>query len=229
LKILAVDTSCSVAAVAVISENKLMAHYYIDDKLTHSQKLMPVISQVLTDLELTPKDIDVFGATVGPGSFTGLRIGIATIKGMATAAGKPVCGISSTMAMAYNFPYCDYNICPMIDARNTQVFNGVYRFENGNMKEITPPRVIEIEKLKSEIKTPTLVLGDGACKYYDLLKDIKNIYFAPKHLNMPNGAAAAYGILQKVQGGQIMQPGELLPLYLRKSQAEQEKERRNKQ
>ena len=226
MRILAMDTSCSVAAVAVLEEDKLLAHTYLDDKLTHSQKLMPMVAQVLRELGLRPEDIDVYGASVGPGSFTGLRIGIATVKGLARGADKPVCGISTTMAMAYQFPYCQMEICPMLDARNGQVFYGRYRYENGTLQELTPPGVLPAVQLAADFSGPVLLMGDGAVKYKDTFAPDPQVWFAPPHLNMPSGAAVAYGILQKARAGESMPPAQLLPLYVRKSQAEQEREKR---
>ena len=127
MKLLVIDSSGSAASVAVGTEDKLIAQYYIDDKLTHSQKLMPMIDTVLRDLDMTAEDIDVFGAVTGPGSFTGLRIGIATVKGLAAALKKPVAGINSMLAAAYNFSCSDLPVYPLIDARNNQAYSGCYK------------------------------------------------------------------------------------------------------
>ena len=117
MKILAIDTSGTVAAVAVGTEEKLLASYYVDDKLTHSEKLFPMIDTVLNELHMTIRDIDCFASVIGPGSFTGLRIGVAAVKGM--ALGRPVVPITSTMAMAYSFCGSSMNIMPIF-AMNSQ-------------------------------------------------------------------------------------------------------------
>lgn len=226
MKILAIDTSCTVATAAVTDDNKLLGEYYIDDKLTHSQKLMPMIDALLTELGLTPKDIDVFAVSTGPGSFTGLRIGIATAKGLAAGAGKAMAGVSTLKAMAYRFFVCSYDIMPMIDARNAQVFCGKYRFGDG-CKTLLDPQVKNIDDIINEITTPTLVMGDGAIKYKEALAANKNILFAPPHLNMPSAAAVCTAAMDEITENGTKTPDEVNAVYIRKSQAEQEKERMN--
>ncbi len=225
MKLLAIDSSGSVASVAVGTEDKLLAQYYIDNTLTHSAKLMPMIDTVLGDLGLSAEDIDVFGAVTGPGSFTGLRIGVSTIKGMAAALKKPVVGITSLMAMAYNFPCSDLPVYPLIEARNKQVYMGCYTFSRGKISEIVSPLCEDIEAVVSSITSPAVVMGDGAEVYRDILSQNKNIIFAPAHLNKLSGAGAYMGMAELVRAGKTMFGNELLPLYLKKSQAERERER----
>ncbi len=226
MKILAIDTSCTVATAAVMDDNKLLGEYYIDDKLTHSQKLMPMIDALLTELGLTTKDIDVFAVSVGPGSFTGLRIGIATAKGLAAGAGKAMADVSTLKAMAYRHPMCTFDIMPMIDARNAQVFCGKYKFENG-CKTLLSPQVKNIEDIINEIITPTLVMGDGAIKNMPALVANKNILFAPPHLSMPSASAVCSAAMDEIKESGTKTPDEVNAIYIRKSQAEQEKERMN--
>ncbi|MBR2471591.1 MAG: tRNA (adenosine(37)-N6)-threonylcarbamoyltransferase complex dimerization subunit type 1 TsaB [Clostridia bacterium] len=226
MKILAIDTSCTVATAAVMDDNKLLGEYYIDDKLTHSQKLMPMIDALLKELNLTAKDIDVFAVSTGPGSFTGLRIGIATAKGFAAGTGKDMVGVSTLKAMAYRHPMCALDIMPMIDARNAQVFCGKYKFENG-CKTLLEPQVKNIDDIINEITTPTLVMGDGAVKNKEALMANKNIMFAPPHLNMPSAAAVAAAGVDEIKENGTKTPDEVNAVYIRKSQAEQEKERMN--
>ncbi len=225
MNILAIDSSGSVASVAVGTENKLIAQYYIDDKLTHSQKLMPMIDRVLCDLDMAAADIDIFGAVTGPGSFTGLRIGIATVKGLAAALQRPVIGVSSVMAMAYNFPCSDMPIYPLIDARNNQAYFGCYRFTEGKICEITAPSCEDISTISALITEPSIVMGDGSVRYKEALSENKNIIFAPPHLNMLSGAGAYMAVAELAFAGKTISAGQLLPLYLKKSQAEQERER----
>ncbi len=224
--LLAIDSSGSAASVAVGTEDKLLAHHYIDDKLTHSQKLMPMVDSVLQDLGMTASDIDIFGAVTGPGSFTGLRIGIATVKGLAAALGKPVVGINSLMAMAYNFPCSDIPVYPLIDARNRQVYAGCYRFSGGEITETSSPFCEDIEKISAQITSPAIVMGDGAAAYRSILLENENIIFAPPHLNMLSGAGAYMGMISLIKQEKTIKGSELLPLYLKKSQAEQERERK---
>ncbi len=223
MKILAIDTSGTVAAVAVGTEEKLLASYYVDDKLTHSEKLFPMIDTVLNELHMTIRDIDCFASVIGPGSFTGLRIGVAAVKGM--ALGRPVVPITSTMAMAYSFCGSSMNIMPLIDARNENVYRGEYKFENGEIKEIQALSAVNANDIK--ITVPTVFMGDGSVKYRYILEKNENAYFAPPHVNMGGGANVYAAALDMIKQGKTVSAKELLPLYLKKCQAEQEKEREN--
>lgn len=223
MNILALDTSGTVAAVAVGTEEKLLANYYIDDKLTHSEKLLPMTDTVLKELHMTIRDVDCFAVVIGPGSFTGLRIGVAAVKGM--ALGRPVVPITSTMAMAYSFYGCEMNIMPLIDARNENVYGGAYRFENGEIKELLIPSAINVNDIKTTV--PTIFMGDGSVKYRDILAKNKNAVFAPSHLNMGGGANVYAAACDMIKQGKTIPAKEILPLYIKKCQAEQEKEREN--
>lgn len=223
MKILAIDTSGTVAAVAVGTEEKLLASYLIDDKLTHSEKLFPMIDTVLNELHMSIDDIECFASVIGPGSFTGLRIGVAAVKGM--ACGRPVVPITSTMAMAYGFYGSDINIMPLIDARNENVYCGEYRFENGEIKELQKPTAIDVKDLK--ISAPTVFMGDGSIKYREILEKNKNARFAPTHIVMSNGSNVYAAACDMIKKGMTVSANELLPLYIKKCQAEREKEREN--
>lgn len=221
MKILAVDTSTTVATVAVGTEDKLLANYYIDDKLTHSQKLLPMIDRVLADLDMSIRDIDLFACVIGPGSFTGLRIGVATVKGM--ALDRKIVPVSSTMAMAYGFYGSDMDIIPLIDARNENVFFAKYRFENGKVTELTEPSSSDVKEIKTE--RPTVFMGDGAVKYREILEKNEFAVFAPPHINMGNAAGVYMAALDMIKEGKTVEAKDLTPLYIRKCQAEQDKER----
>ena len=145
MRILAVDSSSNVASVAIVDDNKLVCECVLNNKLTHSQTLMPMINEVFKKSELTPLDIDLFAVANGPGSFTGLRIGVTTIKGLAHATGKPVCGVNTLEALAYNLPFCPYIIAPIMDARREQVYNAFYKWEDGTIKEVQKPRAISLD------------------------------------------------------------------------------------
>lgn len=226
--LLAIDTCLSSASVAVASEEKLYGLYYIDNKLTHSTKLIPMIENVLSELDLSVSDIDAVACTNGPGSFTGIRIGMATAKGLAFPESKPIMAVSSLEAAAYNFPCQPLPVCAMTDARNSQVFYGKFIFSENGFEIITPPSAIEIDKLSEEITSPTIVLGDGCVKYADILKQNENIIFAPPHLNMPSAASLAAAAFDKIKSNGFPPAESIDALYVRKSSAEQEKERKNK-
>ncbi len=225
--LLAIDTCLTSASVAVSTEEKLLGQFYIDNKLTHSVKLIPLITGLLSELDLALSDIDVFACTNGPGSFTGIRIGIATVKGLATPADKPVISVSSLETMAYNFLNSTLPVCPIIDARNSQVFYAAYKQEKGKMVETTAPAADDVSALVQSISSPTLFVGDGSIKYKNVLEQNKNIIIAPPHLLMPSAAACAVAAFEKYKTGGALSVSELEPLYIRKSSAEQEKERMN--
>lgn len=226
--LLAIDTCFSSASVAVASEEKLYGLYYIDNKLTHSTKLIPMIENVLSELDLQVSDIDAFCCTNGPGSFTGIRIGMATAKGLSFPENKPIITVSSLEAAAYNFPCQPLPICVMTDARNSQVFYGKFIFSEKGFETLIPPTAAEITEVSGNITSPTIVLGDGSVKYSDTLKQNENIIFAPPHLNMPSAASLTAAAFDKIKLNGFPPAETIDALYIRKSSAEQEKERKNK-
>ncbi|MBR4173657.1 MAG: tRNA (adenosine(37)-N6)-threonylcarbamoyltransferase complex dimerization subunit type 1 TsaB, partial [Clostridia bacterium] len=131
MKIFAVDTSSSVASAAICDGDKLVCETVLNNKLTHSQTLMPMIEEVFKRSGLAPSEIDIFAVADGPGSFTGLRIGVTTVKALAHAVNKDVVGVNTLEAMCYNIPFCQNLISPIMDARRGEVYNAFYRFENG--------------------------------------------------------------------------------------------------
>ena len=135
ISILSVETAAGVASAAVTVGEKLVCEAVVNNKKTHSQTLLPIIDKVLAQAEMRLEDIDVIAVSEGPGSFTGLRIGISTVKGLAHALSKPVIGVSSLVAMAYNLPFCEYIISPIMDARRSQVYNAVYEWKTVSLKK----------------------------------------------------------------------------------------------
>ena len=135
MRVLAIDTSSNVATVAVMEDELLLGEYILNHKKTHSQKIMTMIEQILSELELNVQDIDIFAAAIGPGSFTGLRIGVATVKALAHATGKPVVSVGTLEALAYNVPYAEHIIVPIMDARRDNVFTASYIWDEGFKSE----------------------------------------------------------------------------------------------
>ncbi|MBR5586548.1 MAG: tRNA (adenosine(37)-N6)-threonylcarbamoyltransferase complex dimerization subunit type 1 TsaB [Clostridia bacterium] len=228
MKILAVDTCLSVASVAVAEEDKLLGLFYINNGLTHSTKLIPMIESVLTELDLTAKDIDAFACTNGPGSFTGIRIGMATAKGLAFPGEKPIVTVSSLAATAYHFALQPLPVIAMTDARNSQVFYGKYQFIGGKFSELIKPDASDVSAISAGITSPTIVCGDGAVKYAEILKQNPNIIFAPAHQSMPNAATLVAAAFDEIKTNGFPAAETIDALYVRKSSAEQEKERMNK-
>lgn len=229
MKIFAVDTSSAVATAAIIDENKLICECVLNNKLTHSQTLMPMIDDVFKKSELTPSDIDVFAVSNGPGSFTGLRIGVTTVKGLAHATGKQVVGVNTLEALAYNLPFCPYIISPIMDARREQVYNAFYRFENGKLKEIVEPRAVALSDCLTELQKcgeKVVFLGDGVPVFKEKIKEAlgENALFAPQTANAQRASAVAEAAKNK----ESIHYSKLVPVYLRVSQAERELEERGK-
>ena len=151
MKILGIDTSSNASSVSVIEDNKLICEYTINTKTTHSQKLMPMIENMLSISSININEIDMIAICVGPGSFTGLRIGMATAKAIAHVNNLPIIGVNSLEILAGNMNLCDKKICSILDAQRNQVYTGRYKFENGSIVELQPIDVVEIEKLLEEI------------------------------------------------------------------------------
>lgn len=227
MRILAVDTSSNVASAAIVDDNKLVCESVLNNKLTHSQTLLPMIDDVFKKSELTPSDIDIFAVSNGPGSFTGLRIGVTTIKGLAHAVEKPVCGVNTLEALAYNLPFCPHIIAPIMDARREQVYNAFYKWEDGILKEVAKPRAICLDdclKELEELGEKVVFLGDGVAVFRDKIKDTlkEQALFAPQLACTGRAACVAEAAKNK----ETINYGELSPVYLRKSQAEREAEER---
>lgn len=229
MRILAVDSSANVASAAIAEDHKLICEFTLNHKKTHSEKLMPMIDEVLKNAQLTPADVDVFAVANGPGSFTGLRIGVATVKGLAHAVQKPVVGVSTLLAMAYNLPFCEYLVSPIMDARRAQVYNGIYRWQNGRIETVTAPRAVAIADCVEEFKTSgekVVFLGDGVPVHGEFIKEQLGgqAFFAPQNCNMQRAASVALAAADLYQAGVCETYYELAPVYLRKPQAERELE-----
>lgn len=227
MRILAVDTSSDVASAAIVDGERLVCECVLNNKLTHSQTILPMIDEVFKKSELTPMDIDVFAVSYGPGSFTGLRIGVTTIKGLAHAVNKPVCGVNTLEALAYNLPFCPYIIAPIMDARREQVYNAFYKWEDGALKVVAEPRAISLADCMKELidlGEKVVFLGDGVPVFREKIKETlkEQALFAPQLACTGRAACVAEASKNK----ETISYGELAPLYLRKSQAEREAEER---
>lgn len=232
MKVLAVDTSASVAAVAVMEDSRLLGEYIVNHKRTHSQKLMPMIDEIMNSLELKPGDIDIYAASVGPGSFTGLRIGVTTVKAMAYAAGKPVVSVPTLDALAYNIPVSDFLICPMMDARNRQVYTALYAWEKGRLKRLTEYMGVPVEELLGIIKQrdgKIMFNGDAAPLYSSFFKNElgDRCRLAPAGHIFQRASSVAHAAIINASDGLTESCFEMIPFYLRKSQAEREYEKKS--
>ncbi|MDQ2086215.1 tRNA (adenosine(37)-N6)-threonylcarbamoyltransferase complex dimerization subunit type 1 TsaB [Herbivorax sp. ANBcel31] len=225
MKILAVDTSTLVAAVSVMEDERLLGEYIVNHKKTHSQRLMPMIKGLLDELELKPTDIDIFAASTGPGSFTGLRIGVTTIKTMAYAVSKSLVGVPTLDSLAYNILMRSFIICPIMDARNNQVYTALYEWNDDRQERISDYLALPVDELADIIEKKdkkVVFVGDGVDIHKDFfkkrLKD--NCEFALGNMRLQRASAVAGIAYLKAKEGNIESSFEMVPFYLRKSQAE---------
>ena len=227
MKLLAFESSAGPASVCLVQDGKVLISMSRNDGLTHSQTLLDMAGTVLSGAKLSPSDIDLFAVSAGPGSFTGLRIGIATVKGLAWGAEKPCVGVSTLLAMAHCHREWRGLICPAMDARRAQVYTAVFRSDGkGNIERITEDDAIAaIDAAAAVAKDePVLVCGDGAEIFLAALQSQvhPDCTIAPANTRFQS----AMGVALAAEGLPTVSAGELLPVYLRKSQAEREREAR---
>ena len=232
MKILALESSATAASVALCEDEALIAQSFRDTGLTHSQTLLPMTEELLAHCGLTVTDLDLIAVAAGPGSFTGLRIGVATAKGLAWAAQLPCAGCSTLEAMAWNLAGLDGELCAAMDARRHQVYNARFRAENGTITRLTEDRAIALEDLIEELrgtKTTQIVLGDGARLCWEALTAAGiPARLAPPNLRQQTAWGVARLGLELAKAGQTVPPEELVPVYHRLSQAERERLAREK-
>ena len=232
MKILGIDTSSNASSVAVIEDNKLICEYTVNTKTTHSQKLMPMIENMLSMSEVNIKDIDAIAICIGPGSFTGLRIGMATAKAIAHVNNLPIIGVNSLEILASNMNLCDKKICSILDAQRNQVYTGKYKFENDRVVEIQPIDVIEIEKLLEEILNDNedwIMVGEAVYKYEEKIKEIKNIKIPAPSNNVTKASSLCSVAIRKYnENVDVNNCYNINPMYIRKSQAEVQYEEKMK-
>ena len=235
MKILGLDSSGLVASVAVVEDDNLLAEYTVNYKKTHSQTLLPMLDEIVKMIDLDLKSIDAIAVAAGPGSFTGLRIGSATAKGLGLALEKPLVAIPTVDALAYNLYGTDGLICPIMDARRNQVYTGIYEFENGEMKVLESQMAVDIEVIAEKLcgyQKNVVFLGDGVPVFRQKLENGllagltesgKQYYFAPAHVNKQRAGAVGTLALNYIRDGKVETADEHQPEYLRMAQAERER------
>lgn len=228
MKILAIDSSGLVASAAIIEDENMVAEYTINHKKTHSQTLLPMINEIVKMTDTNLVEIDAIAISGGPGSFTGLRIGSATAKGLGLALDKPIISIPTVEGLAFNLFGTDKVICPIMDAKRNQVYTGIYEFKKEQFHIIKEQMAVSIDEIinhLNEIGRPVIFVGDGIPVYAKTIEQqLKVDYsFAPAHLNKQR--AGAIGTLAKkyFMDGRIETATEHKPDYLRLSQAERER------
>lgn len=233
MRILAFESSAKAASVALIQDGVLLAESFQNNGKTHSATLMPMAKQVLEDCGLTAADLTAVAVAKGPGSFTGVRIGVAAAKGLAWGAEKPVCGVSTLEGMAMQMAMLDGVICPVMDARRSQVYNALFQSDGKTLQRLTPDRAISLDELKKDLETcekNIFLVGDGANLCYNTLSEaVPRLVLPPAHLMMQRASGVALAAEEMAEQGMLQSPGELEPNYLRLSQAERERLEKLKQ
>lgn len=231
MKILGIEASALVASVALVEDENVLAEYTINLKKTHSQTLMPMLETMVKDTEMDLNDIDAIAVSAGPGSFTGLRIGVASAKGLSMALKKPLVAVSGLDAMAYAFYKSNALICPIMDARRGEVYTGIYEFRE-EFVTLLPPSAMPLsdvlEKLKEIAGNREIIfLGDGVPVHKELLEHSPlSICFAKSYHNRQRAALIASLGLEYFKNGKAVATKDFEIEYLRKSQAEREREER---
>lgn len=233
MKILAIESSGLAASAAIVTEDKVVAQYSVNFKKTHSQTLLPMIDEIVKMTETELEELDALAVTMGPGSFTGLRIGAATVKGLGLALNLPVVEIPTVDAMAYNITGTDMLVCPMMDAKRSQVYTGLYEFEKDELKVVKEQMAVAVEDilaLVNEQGRGVIFLGDGAESYKEKIEELVKVpyMFAPVHMMHQNAAATGALAIKYFKEGRYVSAADHVPVYLRLSQAEREKAEREK-
>jgi len=222
MKLLAIETSTMLGGVAIIDGDALIAESRINIKVTHSERIMGEIDHVLMRSGLTIKDIDVICISIGPGSFTGLRVGLTTAKGLVYATGSKLVAVPTLEAFAWNVPFSMYQVCPLLDARKKEVYAAIFKWTGSGFIRVMHEQAVKIDNLLSKIASPTIFMGEGAIIYRDRIeKKIDNLaVFATPECMVPSPSVVAFLGMLKTKRGEYEDPLRLVPMYLRKSEAE---------
>ena len=220
--LLTIDTSSSAGSVAVSRGESLLGEILLNTSATHSDRLLVAARRLLLDLGVRLSDVAAFAVVIGPGSFTGLRVGVATVKGLAFASGKPVIGVSSLRTLAMQAPFSSHPVCTLLDARKKEVYAGLFQWERGVPAPLGPERVIAPEALLDQITGDVLFIGSGSELYRTLI--VRRLggraHFAPWHCHPPRASSAATLALADLRQGDACSPLQVNPVYIRPSEAE---------
>lgn len=230
MKILSIDTSSNNCSVAVVSDKAMLGEININYNLQHSVLLMPLIEELLTRLDMKPADLDALSVSTGPGSFTGLRIGLSAVKGLALGSELPIYAADALSILAYGVFGYDGILVPMVDALRGGFYTGFYTFRDGKLQTVMEPAILTLDEVKEKLKEEKrkiLILGDITDrKSEEELRFMDNVSIAPPMLNIPRASSIPYLLEERIQSGESDNIHELVPVYMRKSQAEYEYEKK---
>lgn len=232
MKILGIDSSGMVASAAITADDVLVAEFTVNNKQTHSQTLLPMIDQVVQMSGIALQEMDAIAIAAGPGSFTGLRIGASTAKGLGLALDKPIVPVPTLEGLAYRLVGSRGLICPMMDARRNQVYTGIYRVSAGHLEVVAEQKAVDVQEILQELaeyQEPVTFLGDGVPVYQGTITQLYRGEYQLAPLHMSRQSAAAVAALGEIyyRQGKIETAQEHHPVYLRKSQAEREREEKS--
>lgn len=229
MKILAIDCSAGPASAAVLDGEKVIASAYVNVKLTHSQTLLPMVEHLLEESMMTLSEIEGMAVNNGPGSFTGVRIGIAAIKGLAAPRNLPCAGVSTLYSMAYNLRGGDCTVCAVMDARCHQVYNALFDCSGGKITRLCDDRAVLCDELAEDLKKMSqnaekrvIIVGDGTEVFLPYVKNLPNVCAANGESRFQNAVSVGLAARHIFENGGAVSPAELLPVYLRLPQAERE-------
>lgn len=230
MKILAIDSSATAASVCIAEENKIIGEFFINTRLTHSQTLVPMVEQLAKNTGTELKEIDAIAVNAGPGSFTGVRIGVAAVKGIAFANNLPCIPLSTLESMAYNMLGSDCVVCSVMDARCSQVYNAMFRVSSGKVERLCDDRALALSDLKLDLQKYSekiVLVGDGAelCAEY-LKNSLENVFLAPINNRTQTAASVALAAFEGLKNETALSAAELMPVYLRLPQAQRELNKR---
>ena len=228
--LLSVDSSAAPASVCLY-DGKVLAEYHLNVGLTHSQTLAAMIESVLNITGIKARDIDCYAVSCGPGSFTGVRIGVSAVKGMAYACHKPCIGVSTLESMAYHLLSVDAVVCACMDARRQQVYNALFRVNRGKAERLCEDRAIGVAELIGELSSMNekiILVGDGAELVYRFAGELDNVFLADEANRFQRASSVAVLAAQTALNGNEISAAALMPRYLRLSQAERERKNQNK-
>jgi len=220
--LLTIQTASPAGSLAITDGERLLAEVNLDVRRTPTEWLLQSIEDLLAKADLEKSALDAIAVVRGPGSFTGLRVGLATAKGLSLAADCPLLGISSLQCLAMQLPFTSMPVCVMLDARKQEVYTALFNWQAGYAHPVAEERVVKPEKLLADITSETLFVGNGALVYRSLIvrQLAGRAHFAPAFLNLPRAAAAAALALREWQAGRTFSADELMPSYIRPSEAE---------
>jgi tRNA threonylcarbamoyladenosine biosynthesis protein TsaB len=234
VRLLAVETSTLTGAVALLQAGSAVAESRVNVAVTHGERLMAAIDGVLRNARWELGDVDAFAVALGPGSFTGLRIGVSTVKSLAFATAKPVVGVPTLDALAWTLPFCAYPVCPVLDAKKDEVYTALYRTLEGQLELLEAPRAVApttlAEELRATTEGPIVFLGDGVGPFAPILSEIlgTRARLTPAGLRLPSAVTVGELGVARLTRGEASDPAALVPLYLRPSEAELARERRQR-